>query len=138
MPRAARLLLLLHVVAAAERRRLGDTLDKEGLRNLADNGALGTEIRFKLDAADVDAGARAALAAKVAADIDCEGAARRVFRSKQRTNLILQRFATHTLVVCAQARGRARSQARRRRPRPLVPGHVLRRGRRVGPDLVEA
>ena len=39
MPRAARLLLLLHVVAAAERRRLGDTLDKEGLRNLADNGA---------------------------------------------------------------------------------------------------
>ena len=96
MPRAARLLLLLHVVAAAERRRLGDTLDKEGLRNLADNGALGTEIRFKLDAADVDAGARAALAAKVAADIDCEGAARRVFRSKQRTNLISQRFATHT------------------------------------------
>ena len=33
MPRAARLLLLLHVVAAAERRRLGDTLNKEGLRN---------------------------------------------------------------------------------------------------------
>lgn len=83
MPRAARLLLLLHVAAAAPpRRRLGDTLDKEGLRNLADNGALGTEIRFKLDAADVDAGARAALAAKVAADIDCEGAAKRVFRSK--------------------------------------------------------
>ena len=50
MPRAARLLLLLHVVAAAAppRRRLGDTLDKEGLRNLADNGALGKEIRSNL------------------------------------------------------------------------------------------
>ncbi len=52
MPRAAYLLLLLPVVAAAApgRRRLGDALDMEHLRRLADEGQVGTELRFKLAA----------------------------------------------------------------------------------------
>ena len=76
MPRAAYLLLLLPVVAAAApgRRRLGDALDMEHLRRLADEGQVGTELRFKLAA-----GTSAARAATVAAAVDCSSA-KRVFR----------------------------------------------------------
>ena len=76
MPRAAYLLLLLPVVAAAApgRRRLGDALDMEHLRRLADEGQVGTELRFKLAA-----GTSAVRAASVAAAVDCSSA-KRVFR----------------------------------------------------------
>ena len=69
-----RLLLLLPVVTAARRRRLGDALDMEHLRRLADDGQVGTELRFKLAA-----GTSAARAEKVAAAVDCSSA-KRVFR----------------------------------------------------------
>ena len=69
-----RLLLLLPVVTAARRRRLGDALDMEHLRRLADDGQVATELRFKLAA-----GTSAARAAKVAAAVDCSSA-KRVFR----------------------------------------------------------
>ena len=76
MHRAAYLLLLLPVFAAAApgRRRLGDALDMEHLRRLADEGQVGTELRFKLAA-----GTSAARAASVAAAVDCSSA-KRVFR----------------------------------------------------------
>ena len=70
-----RLLLLLPVVTAARRRRLGDALDMEHLRRLADEGHVGREIRFKLAT-----GTSAARAAKVAAAMDCRSPAKRVFR----------------------------------------------------------
>ena len=69
-----RLLLLLPVVTAARRRRLGDALDMSNLRRLADQGQVGTELRFKLAA-----GTSAVRAASVAAAVDCSSA-KRVFR----------------------------------------------------------
>ena len=87
MPRAAYLLLLLPVVAAAApgRRRLGDALDMEHLRRLAEEGRVGTNILYKLDAdsplvAGADARKKDALAAKVAAAIEGDGSAEHVFR----------------------------------------------------------
>ena len=76
MPRAAYLLLLLPVVvvAAPRRRRLGDALDMEHLRRLAEDGQVGTELRFKLAA-----GTSAARAASVAVAMECSSA-KRVFR----------------------------------------------------------
>jgi hypothetical protein len=103
------MLLLLRVAAAtAPRRRLGDALDKEGLRSLAANGALGTAIRFKLNAESplakyVDAGARDALAAKVAVALDCESSAQRVFRpaAVHRSSLAAQ-FSQHDRIVAVR------------------------------------
>ena len=42
-----RLLLLLPVVTAARRRRLGDALDMEKLRALAGEGRVGTNILYR-------------------------------------------------------------------------------------------
>ena len=62
-------------------RRLGDALDMEHLSRLAEEGQVGTELRFKLTA-----GTSAARAATVAAAMDCSSA-KRVFRPSVRRNL---------------------------------------------------
>ncbi len=41
--------VVLRVSAAPRRRRLGEALDLQGLRRLADDGALGSNILYKLD-----------------------------------------------------------------------------------------
>ena len=42
---------VLHASAAPRRRRLGEALDLQGLRRLADDGGLGPNVLFKLDGA---------------------------------------------------------------------------------------
>ena len=64
-----RLLLLLPVVTAARRRRLGDALDMKKLRALAGEGRVGTNILYKLDADSPLVAGADAVGAEVAKDL---------------------------------------------------------------------